>query len=231
MNDSKALKRPSQIAELEEPPEQDPARSPRRGRPVGDREAKRQELLLAGIKVIADVGYAGASLRKVAKEAGYTTGAISYYFADKEAMVVAIIEYMFDGFDTMLDMGEELEDFRKRFKRWIEINSNSNGWLAGFQLLARARHEPVFAAIYQVRYANYRRQLAEILAKLQTGGDVRGDIPADILADHIGAIADGWAVMLPIEPERFAPKRVDMLVDSIITMLRPPGQLVSHKGV
>lgn len=194
----------------------------RRGRPVGDRAAQRKKLLRAGIKVIADEGYAGASLRKVAKQAGHTTGAITYYFADKEEMVGAIIEYMFDGFDAMLDLGDEVADHRKRLERWVELNSNSDGWLAGFQLLARARHEPKFAAIYQERYERYRERLAGIIRKQQAAGTVRSDIPADLLADHLGSIADGWMIMLPIETERFAPERVNALINSIIQLLQPP---------
>lgn len=194
----------------------------RRGRPVGDRDAQRTKLLRAGIKVIADEGYACASLRKVAKQAGHTTGAITYYFADKEEMVAAIIEFMFDGFDAMLETGDEVEDHRERLRRWIELNSNSEVWLASFQLLARARHEPAFARIYQERYAHYRERLGAIIRKQQAAGSIRDDISSDFLADHIGSIADGWMIMLPIETERFAPERVDALIDSVIQLLRPP---------
>lgn len=206
-----------------EPP-QDAMKPPRarRGRPVGDREAQRKKLLRAGIKVIADEGYAGASLRKVAKQAGHTTGAITYYFADKEEMVAAIIEYMFDGFDAILELGEDVSDHRERLRRWVELNSNSDGWLAGFQLLARARHEPTFAAIYQERYARYRERLSGILARQQAAGTVRDDIPAELLSDHLGSIADGWMIMLPIETERFAPARVEVLINSIIQLIQPP---------
>lgn len=56
-----------------------------RGRPIGDREAKREALLRAASSVIAEEGYASASLRKVAKSAGYTTGAVTYYFANKKS--------------------------------------------------------------------------------------------------------------------------------------------------
>lgn len=194
----------------------------RRGRPVGDRAAQRLKLLRAGIKVIADEGYAGASLRKVAKEAGHTTGAISYYFADKEELVVAIIEYMFDDFDAMLDSEEAAADHRGQLKRWIEMNSDSSGWLASFQLLARARHEPRFAAIYQERYARFRERLTAIIAKQQTSGEVRDDIPAGLLADHLGSIADGWMMLLPIEANRFTPERVDALTAAVVQLLRPP---------
>jgi len=197
------------------------AKARQRGRPIGDREAKRKALLRAGIKVIADLGYAGASLRKVAKEAGHTTGAITYYFEDKQAMVRAVIEHMFDEFDEMLESGDDVGDMRRRYKRWIELNSDSDVWLASFQLLARARHEPAFAAIYQQRYRRYRDRLAEIIGKQQAAGVTRRDIPADMLADHLSSIGDGWMMMLPIEPERFAPKRVEMLIDSITSLLAP----------
>lgn len=194
---------------------------PVRGRPVGDREAKRTELLQAGIRVIAEEGYSGASLRKVAKEAGHTTGAISYYFADKEDMMRAIVDYMFDRFDTTLDVGESLDDLSALFHHWIELNSNPEGWLAGFQLVAHARHEPVLARVYQERYASYRERFAAMLSRMQAEGKVRTDISAALLADDLGAIADGWSLMLPIEPERFAPEAVAALIDSIIVMLRP----------
>ena len=44
----------------------------RRGRPTGDHEAKRRELLRAATSVIAEEGLANTSLRKVARRAGCT---------------------------------------------------------------------------------------------------------------------------------------------------------------
>ena len=192
-----------------------------RGRPVGDREAQRRKILRAGITVIARDGYAGASLRKVAQEAGHTTGALTYYFADKEALVRAIIGHMFDSFDRLLDSDDDNLDHRSAFKRWLDLNANSESWVAGVQLIANARHEPSFAAIYRERYARYRQRLTGILQRQQAAGTVRNDIPAELLADHIGSIGDGWMIMLPIETERFAPERVDALVDSIMLLLKP----------
>lgn len=194
----------------------------RRGRPVGDREAKRKELLQAGIKVLAEHGYAGASLRKVAQEAGYTTGAITYYFEDKDAMVQAIIEFMFDEFDAILSQADGPSTIRQRYRQWVELCSDSAIWLASFQLLSRARYEPRFAAIYQQRYQAYRDKLAEIIRAEQASGTTRRDVPAEMLADHLGSIGDGWMLMLPIEQERFAPDRVETLIDSIALLFAPP---------
>ena len=193
-----------------------------RGRHVGDREGKRKELLAAGITVIAEHGFAGASLRKVATKAGYTTGAVTYYFENKEALVAAIIEQMFDEWDDLTVSQDQPYDTKARMRRWLAMNADSDVWLAQFQLLARARHEPAFAEIYERRYAAYRAHLAKRLAAQQKVGKVRDDIPADLLADHLGAIGDGWMMMLPIEPHRFEQTRLELLLDSIEQLLAPP---------
>lgn len=196
-------------------------RTARRGRPVGDREGKRLELLRAGIAVISDEGYAGTSLRKVAKRAGYTTGAVTYYFENKEALVAAIIEHLFDEWDTMLDLGPDAYDIGKRYEKWLALSTNSEVWSAQFQLLAHARHEPTFAEIYERRYARYREGMTAILERQQAEGSVRDDIPANLLADCLGAIGDGWMMMLPLEPHRFSDRRIEQLIASIKTLLAP----------
>lgn len=191
----------------------------RRGRPVGDREAKRAELLKAVISVVAQEGYAGASLRKVAQRAGCTTGAVTYYFESKEAMVAAVIEHLFDQFDTLLDFA----DIKERFRKWLDMTgADADLWMAQFQLLAIARHEPALAAIFQRRYARYRRVLASSLARGQNEGTIRKDISADLLADQLSAMGDGWMMMLPIEPERFGPRRIEILLDAVIALIAPP---------
>ncbi|MCB1411616.1 MAG: TetR/AcrR family transcriptional regulator [Xanthobacteraceae bacterium] len=196
----------------------------RRGRPVGDREAKRAGLLKAAIAVIAQEGLAGASLRKVAQRAGCTTGAVAYYFANKEAMVVAVAENLFDQFDAQLGRGEDRVDVGVGLQRWFDwIDSDDpTPWQAGFQLLAHARREPAFAALYRRRYARYRAALTAILARGQSRGAIRDDIAADLLADQLSAMGDGWMMLLPIEPDRFRPARVRALLDATLTMIAPP---------
>lgn len=196
----------------------------RRGRPVGDREAKRAELLKAAISVIAQEGFSGASLRKVAQRAGCTTGAVTYYFANKEEMVIAVAENLFDQFDAQLGTGRHRIDVRVGLQRWLDwINSNDpESWQAALQLLAHARHEPAFATVYRRRYARYRDAFTAILARGQERGVIRRDIPADLLADQLSAMGDGWMLMFPVEPNRFRPSRVQALLDATIAMISPP---------
>lgn len=194
-----------------------------RGRPVGDRAAQRARLLRAVMAVIAEEGYIGASLRKVAKRAGFTTGAVSYYFDNKEAMIVAATEHLFDEFDAMLRPLRRSAGLREGVQHWLaRMSSDTELWLANVQLLAYAAQEPRCAEVFARRYARYRENYAVIIAAWQKSGSVRTDVSTEILTDQLCAIADGWMMMLPIEPERFSPDHLQKLIDALITLVAPP---------
>src|SRR5215469_4197443 len=103
----------SDLGELEASPR-------RRGRPVGDQVAARANLISAAITVIAKEGFGGASLRKVAEHAGCTTGALTYYFSNKEEMVAAVAESLWDTWDEILKFPGEEGDIRTTLERWLE---------------------------------------------------------------------------------------------------------------
>jgi hypothetical protein len=50
---------------------------------------------------------------------------------------------------------------------------------------------------------------------------IRNDIPADLLADQVSAMGDGWTMMFPRKPERFVRGRIRELVDAAVAMLAP----------
>ena len=62
---------------------------PRTSRVVEDR---REQIIDAAMRVFAQKGFARATNRDVAREAGITTGLIYYYFESKEALLKAVLE-------------------------------------------------------------------------------------------------------------------------------------------
>ncbi|MBF6989035.1 MULTISPECIES: TetR/AcrR family transcriptional regulator [unclassified Cupriavidus] len=201
----------------------------RRRRPgpkVGDHEARRASFLAAATAVVAREGYAGASLRKVAEEAGCTTGSLLHYFENKEAMIKALVESHFDKFESFMAPVHDPTDIKATFKRfvtWTNAEDPGQWWLVQFQLLAQAKCDPALAAVFQRRNSQYRSKRVALLEKGQEEGLVRSDVPAELLADQLSAMGDGWMMMLPIEPERFTPSRIDALLDAVITVISPPG--------
>ena len=55
---------------------------------VVDIEQRRQELAAAAAQLIARAGVGAATMRDVAAEAGWTTGALTHYFADKRELLL-----------------------------------------------------------------------------------------------------------------------------------------------
>ncbi|MBG51750.1 MAG: hypothetical protein CML99_04935 [Rhodobiaceae bacterium] len=56
-----------------------------------DHDERRQELIEASWAVIAAEGLEGVTMRKIATAAGCTTGRITHYFADREALILAAL--------------------------------------------------------------------------------------------------------------------------------------------
>jgi AcrR family transcriptional regulator len=61
-----------------------------------DHDARRAELVEASWQVISDEGLEGLTLRKVAGAADCTTGRITHYFPDREALVLAALRAIND---------------------------------------------------------------------------------------------------------------------------------------
>ena len=56
-----------------------------------DHDARKGELLDASLALVASEGIEAASLRRLARAADCTTGAITYYFEGRDALLVAML--------------------------------------------------------------------------------------------------------------------------------------------
>lgn len=75
------------------------------GRP-SNREARRAEILAAFTRVLADHGYAGATVAAVATEAEVAPGLIHYHFADKEDLLASLLSDLVGRFRARVRDGE-----------------------------------------------------------------------------------------------------------------------------
>ena len=91
------------------------------------------------------------------------------------------------------------------------------GWSL-LQLLVRAATDRPFAAVIPKRYARFRRKLTTLIERRQSEGVVCSGIPADLLADQVSAMGDGWTMMFPVETNRFSRGRINDLVNVAIAI-------------
>lgn len=66
---------------------------PRNRRPQ-DREEKREEIVLAAAALFTENGYEETPMAKVAATAGVTTTTIYWYFQDKDALLVSVLDHV-----------------------------------------------------------------------------------------------------------------------------------------
>jgi len=66
---------------------------PRNRRPQ-DRAEKRDEIVEAAATLFTEAGYDETSMAKVAASAGVTTNTIYWYFADKDALLIAVLDHV-----------------------------------------------------------------------------------------------------------------------------------------
>ncbi|MFI9534438.1 TetR/AcrR family transcriptional regulator [Nocardia fusca] len=70
-------------------------------RTQADRRAKtRSSLLAAAARGLSTYGYANLVLEQVARDAGYTRGAVYHLFANKEELALAVVEWIGETWDT-----------------------------------------------------------------------------------------------------------------------------------
>lgn len=60
------------------------------------KDFRTREILEAARRVIAELGYAGASTERIAQEAGISKGTIYLYFKNKEALLSAVFQHGFE---------------------------------------------------------------------------------------------------------------------------------------
>ncbi len=93
-----------------------------------DAEKTRQAVLESALDVFSDKGYAKATFDEIAARAGFTKGAVYWYFRNKADLVAAlIVEYVNRKYQEIfpsLPKGNSLDDLLEYFVIWADAGRN-----------------------------------------------------------------------------------------------------------
>jgi AcrR family transcriptional regulator len=167
-------------------------------RPRGNkRERTREKLVAATLEVLAERGFAGASLEAIARRAGVTRGSIYSNFADREQLLMAAISTRGMSLDRDFSEPMPLKDQLRRFAEalWgqLPIAAGGGNLIIEYQIYAMGQPDlrPKLAAAYEGMFEKMAAPLA-----VQYADELA--IPAHTLALAIQALAMGlvWQFML-----------------------------------
>jgi len=174
-------------------------------RPRGDKRARtRQALITATLEIVAEAGFAGASLEAIARRAGVTRGSIYSNFADRDALMIAAIASqgmsLDRDFSREMPLQAQLHRFAEDLFDQFPAAAGGGGLVIEYQIYAmsqphlRSKLADLYGGMFAVIARQFEAQYAGQLA-----------IDAHTLALAVQALAMGlvWQFMLtPAEISR-----------------------------
>ena len=186
------------------------------GRP-SNRAERRRQILAAFARVLADHGFAGATVAAIAQEAGVTPGLVHYHFDSKAELLEALVDELVRGFrERVHDREEEGDALDAYGDAALALDERSDltaarCWVGVF---AEALRDPAL-------FRRVRRLIdTEIVAIQRRSGD-RYDAPdaGAVLAFVVGSLVVG--AFAPKKTAGFAAPGLRALVAGLDGMERP----------
>jgi len=193
---------------------------------VVDHEQRRGELAAAVWSLASREGLEAVTVRRVAEEAGWSTGALVHYFADKEKLLRFAFRTVADRVGRRLEQAAErtsdpLELARSQLLEGLPLDRERQAEIrVWFAFLGLALTRPALARIQRVTYRAWRDRVTDRLREAQERGEIRAGVDCAAEAAALVALVDGLAIQATFEPRALTPKRQTELVDAHLDALR-----------
>lgn len=192
-----------------------------------DHNERRRLFAAAALAVISRDGLEGLTMREVAKEAGFTTGALTHYFQSKDEVLIAVSEYGAEVVRPPMDDAaagasarEALRDlFYTILPTSTAMKAQWRFWVAFWE---RAAHSPKVQRVMRERYVEYVGRVSAVIRRAQKQGEVAETVDAERVAREVVALVDGISVQVLIGAGRMTSVVQRQFVDSLLDMRLGP---------
>jgi AcrR family transcriptional regulator len=182
---------------------------------IVDHEQRREELAAAVWRLAARDGLEAVTIRAVAAEAGWSTGALHHYFSDKEELLLFAFQTVADRVGRRVTAAREAAAEPLALVRELlaiglpldaERRAETRVW---FAFLGLALTRPVLARAQRAAYRHWRRLVADALREAQKRGELDRRVDVEREAAGLVALVDGLAVQATFEPRANVQELVD----------------------
>jgi AcrR family transcriptional regulator len=175
---------------------------------------RRQALVAAAFKRIAESGFEGLRTRDVAADAGVNVATLHYYFPTKEALIRGVVGHAMLRFSrSMPSQGSAAEQLRWHLAFLHRLVSEDTELFAVMaELILRAPRDPVIGAILRDTDEPWHRKVSDLLRRGVDEGCLSPDLDPDEAAAF--AIATIKGVSLPSDSP-LRQQRIDQTFDQL----------------
>lgn len=172
---------------------------------IVDADQRRLELAEAAARVIARAGVDNASMREIAAEAGWTTGTLVHYFANKHELLDFTLRASIERRSAQRSERADLspiDALRSTLTSALPTNDDTRvHWIVTVALAGAAASDADLAATQREAYREYRGYLMELLAAIPSVDH------AEVEAERLIGLVDGIALQALFDPASWPSER------------------------
>jgi AcrR family transcriptional regulator len=163
---------------------------------IVDHEQRRRELAEAVWRVIVSDGVAEVSIRSVAAEAGWSTGALRHYFASRADLLAFACEQVIAQVTARLQALQPAGSLRDAVAaallETMPVDDDRHTEVSiAFSFLALGLGDPELARVQRLHFTGMYELCLNLIRQLVPNP---GPVPAETRARRLHALVDGWSV-------------------------------------
>jgi AcrR family transcriptional regulator len=180
---------------------------------IVDHEKRRWELVRAVWAVVRERGVQGASVRAVARQAGWSPSSVQYYFSTQSELLRFALRAMSEAAELRLaapnESTEPLDRARTTLERLLPMDPDAQVateiWVAFLSLVLIDAEAKALGTADHLGIARVCRQ---VIDDLSAGGTLAPGVDPDLEAARLHAVFDGLALHATTYPEGMTPTRI-----------------------
>ncbi|GAA3598618.1 TetR/AcrR family transcriptional regulator [Klugiella xanthotipulae] len=195
---------------------------------VIDHDQRRRDILQVTWSLITEGGLEVATMREIARRAGFANGALKHYFPGKDDIILGTYQMALDFMNdhVLSTVGDRRGIAALETMCLTVLPLDAEGASASRVLLSfweRAVSSPPLHDVYLEHLATWRGSLARYLQEGREDGDIRTDRPDAELIDEIMVTAIGATVMSLVAPSLYSPELQRQHVTALLRQLGQSG--------
>lgn len=187
-------------------------------------ELRRRQILDAAAVCFARDGFHATSIAALSKTAGMSPGHIYHFFANKEAIIAALIERKLTRSLSLVEQFEDAEDLFQALVDRVEIGldekTNLDNAALELEILAEAARNPEVAASLRAADRIKRARVMELVRQARSSrGQSLAESEIAASAELLMALFDGLAVRAISHPELDRAALIPLLQKAVATLI------------
>lgn len=188
---------------------------------IVDHDERRREVLDATWRVIVREGLDATTVRRIAQEAGYSSGVLAHYFKDKEDILVSAHMLAFARARERIVRATStitgIEALRRAIFEALPLDEErSREAQVDVSFLGQTVGNPYLRQIRSASNAESRALWAGFVVQAQEIGEIDADEDAELIVDEILALVESLSVEAIINPDRMTPEHQIRLVERFL---------------